>query len=105
MAWLYLFIAGLLETGWAVTMKYSDGFTKPMASTVTIVLNIASVVLLGIAIKTLPVGTGYAVWTGIGAAGTAILGVLLFKEPLNAARIACILLIVAGVFGLKLTHR
>jgi quaternary ammonium compound-resistance protein SugE len=105
MAWLYLFIAGLLETGWAITMKYSDGFTKPAASAVTIVLNIASVVLLGVAIKTLPVGTGYAVWTGIGAAGTAILGVLLFKEPLNAARIACIVLIVAGVFGLKLTHR
>ena len=102
MAWLYLFIAGLLETSWAIAMKYSDGFTKPAASVATIVLNIASVVLLGVAIKTLPVGTGYAVWTGIGAVGTALLGIWLFGEPATAGRLVSILLIVCGIVGLKL---
>ena len=102
MAWIYLFFAGLLEIGWAIGLKYTDGFTKLMPTILTAGSMIASVVLLGIALKTLPVGTGYAVWTGIGAVGTAILGIVLLGEPASVARIGSIALIVAGIIGLKL---
>jgi quaternary ammonium compound-resistance protein SugE len=102
MAWLFIFIAGLLEIAWAIGLKYSDGFTKPLATVLTIILMILSFVVLAQGIRTIPVGTGYAVWTGIGAAGTAILGVILFNEPLTAARIGCLAMVIAGIVGLKL---
>jgi quaternary ammonium compound-resistance protein SugE len=101
MAWTILFIAGLMEIGWAIGLKYTEGFTKPVPSVLTLVSMAASVVLLGIALKTIPVGTGYAVWTGIGSVGTAILGIYLFGDPATAMRLACIGLIVAGIIGLK----
>lgn len=94
-------IAGLLEIVWAIGLKYTDGFSKLMPSLITIAAMIASVVFLALALKTIPVGTGYAVWTGIGAVGTAILGIVLFAEPATAARVGCIALIVAGIIGLK----
>ena len=102
MAWLFIFVAGLLEIAWAIGLKYSDGFTKPLATVLTIILMILSFVVLAQGIRTIPVGTGYAVWTGIGAAGTAILGVILFNEPLTAARVACLAMVIAGIVGLKL---
>ena len=102
MAWTWLALAGLFEIGWAIGLKYTDGFTRPVPSVLTAVSMIISVVLLGIALKTLPVGTGYAVWTGIGTVGTAILGIILFNEPATAMRLVCIGLIVAGILGLKL---
>ena len=102
MAWLFIFIAGLLEIAWAIGLKYSNGFTRPFASVTTIVLMILSFIVLAQGIRTIPVGTGYAVWTGIGAAGTAILGVILFNEPLTAARVACLAMVIAGIVGLKL---
>lgn len=101
MAWTMLFIAGLLEIGWAIGLKYTDGFTRLMPSVLTIVSMIASVLLLGLSLKTLPVGTAYAVWTGIGTVGTAILGIWLLGDPATTIRIACIGLIVAGIVGLK----
>ncbi len=101
MAWTILFIAGLLEIGWAIGLKYTEGFTKLVPSVLTLVSMTASVILLGIALKTIPVGTGYAVWTGIGSVGTAILGIYLFGDPATAMRLACIGLIVAGIIGLK----
>ena len=100
MAWS-MRCAGLLEVGWAIGLKYTEGFTKPMPSVLTIACMIASVALLGLSLKTLPVGTAYAVWTGIGSVGTAILGIWLFGDPATALRIACIGLIVAGIIGLK----
>jgi quaternary ammonium compound-resistance protein SugE len=102
MAWLILFIAGLLEVGWAIGLKYTEGFTKLVPTVLTVGSMVASIVLLGWALKTLPVGTAYAVWTGIGAVGTAALGIYLFGEPATAARLASIGLIVAGIAGLKL---
>ena len=96
-------IAGIFEIVWAIGLKYSDGFTKLRASVFTIAAMLISFYLLSVALKTIPVGTGYAVWTGIGAVGTAILGIILFNEPRDAARIICILLIVAGIAGLKFT--
>ena len=102
MAWTLLAIAGLFEVGWAIGLKYADGFTRPLPSVLTVISMVVSVVLLGLALRTLPVGTGYAVWTGIGTVGTAILGIVLFGDPANALRIACIGLIVAGILGLKL---
>jgi len=102
MSWTYLIIAGVLEIVWAIGLKYTDGFSKLMPSVITIAAMIASVVFLALALKTIPVGTGYAVWTGIGAVGTAILGIVLFAEPATAARIGCIALIVAGIIGLKI---
>lgn len=102
MAWVYLFVAGLLEIGWAVGLKYTEGFTKLVPSALTIVSMIASILMLGLALKTLPIGTAYAVWTGIGAVGTALLGIYLFAEPATVARLASIGLIVAGIAGLKL---
>ena len=102
MHWLYLSLAGLLEIGWAIGLKYTEGFTRLWPTVFTVAAMIASVVLLGIALRHIPVGTGYAVWTGIGAAGTAILGIVLFSEPATLARLGCIALIVCGIIGLKL---
>ncbi|MFN2369979.1 MAG: quaternary ammonium compound efflux SMR transporter SugE [Candidatus Krumholzibacteriia bacterium] len=102
MAWVILVLAGLFETGWAVGLKASDGFTKLWPSVWTAVAMAISVVLLGIAMKTLPLGTAYAVWTGIGAVGAVILGIVMFGEPAGAARLLSVLLIVAGIVGLKL---
>ncbi len=100
--WICLIVAGCFEVVWALGIKYTEGFTKPVASTITIGAMAASVWLLAIAIKTIPVGTGYAVWVGIGAVGAAIGGMILFGESKSVARIVCILLIVGGVIGLKL---
>ncbi|MGX7708029.1 quaternary ammonium compound efflux SMR transporter SugE [Methylobacterium sp. Gmos1] len=102
MTWILLLVAGLFEIGWAIGLKYSDGFTRPLPALLTGLSMVASVVLLGLALRTLPVGTAYAVWTGIGTVGTALLGIALFGEPATAARLACIGLIVAGILGLKL---
>jgi quaternary ammonium compound-resistance protein SugE len=103
MTWFILAIAGLFEIGWAIGLKYTEGFTRLVPSVLTGASMIVSVILLGIALKTLPVGTGYAVWTGIGAVGTAILGIFLFGESTDWMRLASIGLIVAGIVGLKLT--
>lgn len=105
MSWIYLVIAGLLEIGWAIGLKYTEGFTRLWPSMATGACMIASFILLALALKTIPVGTGYAVWTGIGAAGTAILGMILFGESRDLARIFCLLLIIGGVVGLKLVSR
>ena len=102
MAWIYLLIAGLLEIGWAIGLKYTDGFSRLWPSVWTIAAMIFSLAFLGLALKALPVGTAYAVWTGIGAVGTVILGIYLFNEPATAARLACIGLILSGIIGLKL---
>lgn len=102
MAWVLLVIAGLFEVGWAVGLKYTDGFTRLWPSVLTVLAMAVSLGLLGQALKTIPVGTGYAVWTGIGAAGTAILGIVLLGESAAWPRLACVALIVAGVVGLKL---
>ena len=102
MAWVYLFIAGLLEVGWALGLKYSEGFTKLAPSVVTIGGMIFSFLFLSLAMRTLPLGTAYAVWTGIGAVGTVILGIVLLGEPADALRLLCVGLIVAGVIGLRL---
>jgi quaternary ammonium compound-resistance protein SugE len=102
MAWIILFIAGLMEVGWAIGLKYTDGFTRLIPSVLTLTCMTASVLLLGLALKTLPVGTGYAVWTGIGTVGTALLGIALLGEPATAVRLGCIGLILAGILGLKL---
>jgi quaternary ammonium compound-resistance protein SugE len=99
--WLVLVLAGLLEIGWAIGLKYTDGFTRLWPSVGTGAAMVASVVLLAVAIRTLPVGTAYAVWTGIGAVGTVALGIVLFDEPATLARLGCIGLIVAGIVGLK----
>jgi len=102
MAWIYLTVAGLLEIGWAIGLKYTDGFTRLLPSLWTLASMILSIVLLGLALRTLPVGTAYAVWTGIGAVGTAALGIYLFAEPATVARLLCIGLILSGIVGLKL---
>lgn len=101
MAWVYLFIAALFEIGWAVGLKYSQGFAKLWPSVLTVAAMAVSLTLLALAVRTIPVGTGYAIWTGVGAVGTAALGVVLFAEPLTAWRVVCLLLIVSGVAGLK----
>jgi quaternary ammonium compound-resistance protein SugE len=103
MAWIVLLVAGLLEMGWAIGLKYTEGFTKLWPSVGTVLSMVLSIVLLGWAMRSLPVGTAYAVWTGIGAVGTVILGIVLFHEPANAARLICVGLIVAGILGLKIT--
>ncbi len=103
MAWVYLFIAGVFEVAWAVGLKYTEGFTRLWPTLGTAAALIVSMVLLALALRTLPIGTAYAVWTGVGAVGTAIAGVVLFDEPADAARVVCITLIVAGIVGLKLT--
>lgn len=102
MAWLTLFVAGLCEIAWAVGLKYTAGFTRPGPTAFTAVTLVASMALLGVSLRTLPLGSAYAVWTGIGSIGTAILGIVLFREPATALRLACIGLIVAGIVGLKL---
>lgn len=104
MSWIILFFAGLLEVGWAIGLKYTEGFTRLVPSALTVAAMIASFWLLGQALKTLPVGTAYAVWTGIGAVGTAILGIVLFAESTAWPRLLSILLIVIGILGLKFTH-
>ena len=103
MPWLMLLVAGLFEVGWAIGLKYTEGFTRFWPSVGTLVAMVASVGLLGLALRTLPVGTAYAVWTGIGAVGTVVFGILLLGEPATVARLACVGLIVAGIVGLKLT--
>lgn len=102
MAWVYLTAAGLLEIIWAIGLKYTEGFTKLGPTAITVAAMVASVVLLGIALRDLPVGTGYAIWTGIGTVGTAVLGIMIFQEPATALRLASIGLIIAGIVGLKL---
>jgi quaternary ammonium compound-resistance protein SugE len=103
MPWVILFIAGLFEVAWAIGLKYTEGFTRLWPSVGTLAAMGLSVLLLGFAMRTLPVGTAYAVWTGIGAVGTVILGIVLFSEPATAARLVCLGLIMAGILGLKLT--
>lgn len=105
MAWTYIFIASLFEITWAIGLKYSQGFSKLFASIVTVIAMILSVYFLALGVKSLPVGTAYAVWTGTGAAGTAILGMLLFNESTDVLRILCILLIISGIVGLKLLSK
>ena len=102
MAWTILFIAGLMEIGWAIGLKFTEGFTRLVPSALTGICMIGSIVLLGLALKTLPVGTAYAVWVGVGAVGTAILGIILLGEPATAGRLGSLALIVAGIIGLKL---
>ena len=102
MTWVILVIAGLFEIGWAVGLKFTEGFSRLWPSVGTAVCMVLSVALLSIAMRTLSVGTAYAIWTGIGAAGTVVLGILLFNEPANPARILCVVMIVAGILGLKL---
>jgi quaternary ammonium compound-resistance protein SugE len=102
MAWFYLLIAGVLECGWAVGMKYTDGFSRLVPSVLTIAAMGVSFWFLSLAMRTIPLGTAYAVWTGIGAVGVAVLGMLLFEESRDILRILCLLLIVAGIIGLKL---
>ena len=104
MAWLVLTVAGLFEVAWAIGLKYTDGFSKFWPSVATAAAMVVSVVLLGWAMRSLPVGTAYAVWTGIGAVGTVVLGIVLFGEPATLGRLACVTLIVAGIIGLKITH-
>lgn len=103
MSWLILFVAGLFEIVWAIGLKYTDGFTRLVPSVITLIAAAISFGLLGLAMKTFPVGTAYSVWVGIGAAGTVLMGVLLFSEPVNALRIGSVALIVLGVLGLKLS--
>jgi quaternary ammonium compound-resistance protein SugE len=102
MAWLLLLLAGLLEIGWAVGLKYSDGLTRPLPAALTVVSMIASVALLGLSLRTLPLGTAYAIWTGIGTVGTVILGIALFGEAATVVRLGFVGLIVVGMVGLKL---
>jgi quaternary ammonium compound-resistance protein SugE len=102
MAWIVLVVAGLFEVGWAVGLKYTEGFTRPWPTVGTLLSMAVSLGLLGLALRTLPLGTAYAVWTGVGTVGTAALGIWLFEEPADALRLACIGLIVAGIAGLKL---
>lgn len=103
MAWLVLVVAGLFDVGWAIGLKYTEGFSRPWPTAGTVAAMVISVGLLGLAMRTLPVGTAYAVWTGIGAVGTVVLGMVLFHEPATVARLTCVGLILAGIVGLKLT--
>jgi quaternary ammonium compound-resistance protein SugE len=103
MAWVVLFVAGLFEVAWAVGLKYTEGFTRPWPTVLTAGSLVLSMGLLGLAVRTLPLGTAYAVWTGIGTVGTVVLGIVLFREPVTVARMLCAGMIVAGITGLKLT--
>ncbi len=103
MNWLLLFVAGLFEVGWAIGLKYTQGFTRLWPTIGTAIAMLVSICLLGIAMKSLPVGTAYAVWVGVGALGTALLGMVLFGESASVARLSCLALILAGIIGLKLT--
>ncbi|MGB6117410.1 MAG: quaternary ammonium compound efflux SMR transporter SugE [Mesorhizobium sp.] len=102
MAWFYLVIAGVFEIGWAVGLKYTDGFSKPLPTVLTVGAMAISLWMLGLALKELPIGTAYAIWTGIGTVGTALLGIWLFGDPATVLRLLCIALIVSGIIGLKL---
>ena len=102
MSWIILVVAGLLEVGWAIGLKYTEGFTRPGATVATVAAMVASMVLLGLAMRTLPVGTAYAVWTGIGTVGTVLLGMFLFGESAQPIRLLFIAMIVGGIVGLKL---
>jgi quaternary ammonium compound-resistance protein SugE len=102
LAWVYLLIAGLFEVVWAIGLKYTDGWSRLWPSVGTLIAMAASVIFLSLAMKVLPVGTSYAVWTGIGAIGTVILGIVLFAEPATAVRLGCVALILTGIVGLKL---
>lgn len=101
MSWILLTLAGIFEIGWAIGLKYTAGFTKPLPTALTATAMVISIVLLGLAVRNLPMGTAYAVWTGIGTVGTVILGIFLFAEPVTAMRMGCIALIVTGIMGLK----
>lgn len=103
MPWIYLLLAGLLECGWAIGLKYTEGFSRLVPSLLTISCMAVSIGLLGLAIRDLPVGTAYAIWTGIGTVGAVALGIVIFGDPANVARLSCIGLIIAGIVGLKLT--
>ena len=103
MAWMLLLLAGLLEVGWAIGLKYTQGFTRPLPTVLTLLCMGCSILLLGLAVRDLPIGTAYAVWTGIGASGTVIVGMALFGEPAHAFRLLCVGLILAGIAGLKIT--
>jgi quaternary ammonium compound-resistance protein SugE len=103
MGWIYLLCAGIAEIGWAVGLKYTDGFTRPVPTILTVLSMAVSLFLLGLALRDLPLGTAYAIWTGIGTIGTVVLGILLFGEAATAIRLACVGLIVAGIVGLKLS--
>ncbi len=103
MPWIYLLLAGLLECGWAIGLKYTEGFSRLVPSLLTITCMAVSIGLLGLAIRDLPVGTAYAIWTGIGTVGAVALGIVIFGDPANVARLSCIGLIIAGIVGLKLT--
>jgi quaternary ammonium compound-resistance protein SugE len=102
MTWVFLFFAGLFEVGWAMGLKQTEGFTRLVPSLLTVASMIVSLGLLGLALKTLPLGTAYAIWTGIGTVGTVIVGIIIYGEPADALRLGCVALIVAGVVGLKL---
>jgi quaternary ammonium compound-resistance protein SugE len=103
MAWVVLVVAGILEVGWAVGLKYTDGFSRLWPTVGTVAAMIGSMGLLGLALRTLPLGTAYAVWTGVGTVGTAVLGIILFREPATTLRLTCIAMIVAGIVGLKVS--
>ncbi|ASC96710.1 TPA: quaternary ammonium compound efflux SMR transporter SugE [Pseudomonas aeruginosa] len=104
MSWIILFFAGLFEVGWAVGLKYTEGFSKPLPTVLTVLAMLVSLGLLGLAMKHLPLGTAYAVWTGVGAVGTVIAGIVLFGESMALLRLASVALIVCGLVGLKLSH-
>ncbi|HDQ4760798.1 TPA: quaternary ammonium compound efflux SMR transporter SugE [Pseudomonas aeruginosa] len=104
MSWVILFFAGLFEVGWAVGLKYTEGFSKPLPTVLTVLAMLVSLGLLGLAMKHLPLGTAYAVWTGVGAVGTVIAGIVLFGESMALLRLASVALIVCGLVGLKLSH-
>lgn len=103
MPWVYLFIAALFEIGWAIGLKYTEGFTRPIPTMLTVASMVISIVLLALAVRTLPIGTGYAIWTGIGAIGTATLGIYLFSEPVTVSRIFFMGMIICGIVGMKFT--
>lgn len=105
MAWVYLIVAGLLETGWAIGLKYTDGFRRPVPTILTVLGIAASMILLGLAARTIPIGTAYAIWVGIGAVGAVVLGIILFDEPRDLARMAFVGLLIVSLIGLKLTTR
>lgn len=102
MSWLILLVAGLTEVGWAVGLKYTQGFTRPVPTALTVTAMVLSLWLLGLAVRALPLGTAYAIWTGIGTVGTVIVGIMLFNEPASGVRLGCVALIVSGIVGLKL---
>lgn len=103
MAWIYLLLAGLFEVVWAIGLKYTDGFTRLWPTAITVTAMVISIALLAMAVKTLPIGTAYAIWTGIGAVGAVALGIVLFGDPATLPRLLCVALIVVGIVGLKLT--